>query len=120
MTTDHSIRVPLREILATAQSGRTLIQDFCPLPDSIEWQLGQNYLRERGNRAFINDPEPVPFVVNNDGSLSANAAAVCFAAILAADKAGTLEPQIFVLELGIGVGLFGRFFLDAFRHLCEE
>ncbi len=120
MTTNLSIRVPVREILATAQAGRTLIQDFCPLPESIEWQLGQNYLRERGNRAFINDPEPVPFVVNNDGSLSANAAAVCFASLLAADQAGTLEPEIFVLELGIGVGLFARFFLDAFRSLCEE
>jgi Tfp pilus assembly protein PilF len=113
-------RHPVRDIFANAQSGRTLIQDFSPLPDSIEWQLGQSYLRERGNRAFINDPEPVPFVVNNDGSLSANAAAVCFAGLLAADKAGALEPEIFVLELGIGVGLFARFFLDTFRSLCDQ
>jgi hypothetical protein len=30
--------------------------------------------------------------------------------------APTLEPDIFVLELGVGVGLFARYFLDAFRH----
>ena len=29
-----------------------------------------------------------------------------------------MEADIFVLELGIGVGLFARFFLDAFRDLC--
>src|SRR5205085_3145384 len=33
---------------------------------------------------------------------------------------GTLEDDIFVLELGIGVGLFARYFLDAFRELCHK
>ena len=28
--------------------------------------------------------------------------------------------EIFVLELGIGVGLFARFFLDRFRELCRD
>ena len=28
--------------------------------------------------------------------------------------------DIFVLELGIGVGLFARFFLDAFRERCQK
>src|SRR3954467_12199829 len=34
-------------ILAQAQSGREVIQDFCPLADSLEWELGQEYLRAR-------------------------------------------------------------------------
>ncbi len=43
-----------------------------------------------------------------------------FASLLQADKAGTLEADIHVLELGIGVGLFARFFLDHFQELCEK
>ncbi len=110
------------QILSKAQSGRAVVQDFCPLADSLEWQLGQEYLRDRGNKAFISDASPVPFVVNNDGTLSRHAADVFFASLEDAEKAGTLAPDedIFVLELGIGVGLFARFFLDAFRELCGE
>jgi tetratricopeptide (TPR) repeat protein len=88
------------------------------LADSLEWELGQRYLQERGNKAFINDPEPVPYTINNDGQLSGQAAEVFFASLVAAEQAGPLEPDLFVLELGIGVGLFARFFLDAFRGLC--
>ena len=99
------------------QGGRSVIQDFCPLAESLEWELGQEYLRERGNKAFISDANPVPFVVNNDGTLSRNAAEVFFASLQAASRDGPVEGEIFVLELGIGVGLFARYFLDAFREL---
>jgi tetratricopeptide (TPR) repeat protein len=109
-----------KQVLSHAQSGREVIQDFCPLAESLEWELGQQYLRERGNKAFISDASPVPFVINNDGSLSRQAAEVLFANLLASEKAGTLEESIYVLELGIGVGLFARFFLDAMRDLCAE
>ena len=104
-----------QRVLAHSQSSRDLVQDFVPLAESLEWELGQQYLRERGNKAFISDASPVPFVINNDGTLSRNAAEVFFASLLEAEKAGTLEPDIFVLELGIGVGLFARFFLDPFE-----
>jgi tetratricopeptide (TPR) repeat protein len=106
------------QVLSHAQSGREVIQEFVPLAESLEWELGQQYLRERGNKAFISDASPVPFVINNDGTLSRNAAEVFFASLVDADKAGTLEDEIFVLELGIGVGLFARFFLDHFKELC--
>ena len=62
----------------------------------------------------------MPFVINNDGALSRNAAEVFFASLVEAEKAAPLEPEIFVLELGIGVGLFARYFLDSFRDLCVE
>ena len=78
--------------------------------------VGQRYFRERGVNAFISDT--VPFVINNDGTLSAAVADVFFESLLTAEANGTLEADIFVLELGIGVGLFARFFLDAFRDLC--
>jgi hypothetical protein len=41
-------------------------------------------------------------------------------ACFAADKAGQLEDDIYVLELGIGVGLFARYFFDRFRELCRQ
>ncbi len=117
------ISAPIRppaEILAGAQAARFVVQDFCPLAESIEWELGQRYWQQRGNKAFIGDVMPVPFTINNDGNLSANAAEVFFASLDAADAEGHLEPRIFVLELGIGVGLFARYFLDRFQELCAR
>ncbi len=111
---------PAEQVLAHAQAGREIVQDFVPLANSLEWDLGQTYLRERGNKAFLADTSPVPFVVNNDGALSRNAADVFFASLVAADKDGQLEDDIFVLELGIGVGLFARYFLDTLRDLCRQ
>lgn len=108
------------QVLAHAQAGREVIQDFCPLAESLEWELGQEYLRERGSKAFTSDASPVPFVINNDGTLSRNAAEVFFASLVTAEQEGTLEPDIFVLELGIGVGLFARYFLDHFQEICAS
>jgi tetratricopeptide (TPR) repeat protein len=108
------------QVLARSQASREVVQDFVPLAESLEWRLGQEYLRQRGNKAFLSDAHPVPFVINNDGSLSHNAAHVFFASLLAAEKEGTLPAELFVLELGIGVGLFARFFLDAFQNLCDQ
>ena len=67
---NHLAGVLTEQILTQAQSSRELIQDFVPLAESLEWDLGQEYLRQRGNKAFISDASPVPFVINNDGSLS--------------------------------------------------
>jgi tetratricopeptide (TPR) repeat protein len=106
------------DVLARAQAGRAVIQDFVPLADSLEWQLGQQYLLQRGHAAFLADSRPVPFLINNDGSLSQNAAEVFFTALAEAEQQAPLPPELFVLELGVGVGLFARFFLDAFRDLC--
>lgn len=114
------IKTIAERILTNAQDSRSVVQDFVPLSQSLEWELGQEYLRARGNKAFISDASPVPFVVNNDGNLSRNAAEVFYTSLVEADKAGTLEADIFVLELGIGVGLFARFFLDHFQTLCEK
>jgi tetratricopeptide (TPR) repeat protein len=114
-------RVPAaKQILSNAQAGRAVIQEFAELASSLEWQLGQEYLRERGNKSFISDVHPVPFVVNNDSTLSTHAAEVFFTSLIEADQAGTLEADIYVLELGVGVGLFARFFLDHFRDLCDK
>src|SRR5438094_2629911 len=88
------------DILASAQSSRAVIQDFVPLADSLEWNLGQEYLRQRGNKAFLSDASPVPFVINNDGTLSRNAAEVFFTSLTEAEQHRPLEDELFVLELG--------------------
>jgi hypothetical protein len=107
-----------QSILAQAQEGRLVIEDFVPLADSLEWELGQQYWRERGSKAFIGDATPVPFAINNDGALSRRTAETFFASLVEAEADGPLEPALYVLELGIGVGLFARFFLDAFAEIC--
>src|SRR5687768_17528681 len=84
--------VPIgQQLLSNAQDSREVIRDFVPLAESLEWELGQQYLKERGNKAFISDASPVPFVVNNDGTLSRNAAEVFFTSLVEAEKAGDLE-----------------------------
>jgi hypothetical protein len=106
------------DILADAQAARFVVQDFRPLAQSVEWQLGQAYL-DRGSKAFAGDRH-IPFAVNNDGNLSVDGAEVLFERLRAAEQHGTLAREIRVLELGPGLGLFARFFLDAFRALCRE
>ena len=102
-----------------------------PLAQSLERDLGQQYLRQRGNKAFISDSSPVPFVINNDGTLSRHAAEVFVASLIEADKkdphpqplsqgARGERGEIHVLELGIGVGLFARYFLDHMQELSRQ
>jgi hypothetical protein len=75
--------------------------------------------------AFVADQLAVPYAINNDGVLSRNAAEALFRSLEEERSAGAQERAsadagIFVLELGIGVGLFARFFLDAFKELCAQ
>lgn len=106
------------EILSEAQSNRVVIQDYRPFAQSLEWELGlADY--ERGSTTFLGS-SPIPNAINNDGNLSAQAAELFVEELLAADELGTLEPDIRVLELGPGLGLFARYFLDGVRRLCRE
>lgn len=106
-------------LLGKVQSGRFVLQEFVPLADSLEWALGGQYLLRRGGRAFLSDPVPVPYVVNNTGTLSRKVADLFFTAVSASEACGTLPECIAILELGIGIGLFARSFLDAFRDRCD-
>ncbi len=123
------ISSPTDQILIQSQASRPVIQDFVPLAKSLEWNLGQTYLKERGSAAFTTDASPVPFVVNNDGTLSRHAAEVFYESLEAsgaeqvrqgATNERREEEDLYVLELGVGVGLFARFFLDHFKELCRK
>jgi hypothetical protein len=78
----------------------------------VAWRRVPTSTREQG---ILSDTSPVPYVVNNDGTLSRNAGEVLLSILLAADKAGQLEDNIFVLELSIGVGLLLAISSIAFR-----
>jgi hypothetical protein len=47
---------PAEQVLAHAQAGREVGQEFTSLADTIEWLLGGEYLRQRGNKASF----PIP------------------------------------------------------------
>ena len=107
------------KVLRDAQGSRLVIQDFRPLPGSIEWELGLSAYEQYGSLAFAGD-QPIPFAINNDGNLSLDAAEVLFHTLQQADENGSLEPEILVLELGPGLGLFARYLMDVFRELCRK
>ncbi|MBN2576208.1 MAG: tetratricopeptide repeat protein [Deltaproteobacteria bacterium] len=94
----------------------TEIEDFRPLGDSLEWRLADAFWDGAGAIPFVRND--VPYLVNNNGRLSANAAALVWAALH--EARATLPERIVMLELGAGVGLFARYFLDVFAAECRK
>ncbi|MGH8597335.1 MAG: SAM-dependent methyltransferase, partial [Gammaproteobacteria bacterium] len=107
----RSIQDTLRDVSVQTQ----VIQEFQPLVTSLEWELSDLFWATEGARPFATNR--VPFIVNNSGRLSENAAACLYSNCLEADS---LEDRIAVLELGAGSGLFARYFLDAFQAICAQ
>jgi len=107
-------RSPEESIRSVALNHR-IIQEFQPLVQSLEWQLSDLYWANDGAAPFIRSQ--VPFIINNSGRLSEDAAVLLFANCL--EKPAGADP-IRVLELGAGSGLFARYFLNAFRIICKQ
>lgn len=101
-------------VLTEAEPQQLVVQDYCPISESIDWELSRLYFDAHGPRAFTTGE--VPYVINNDGRLSCDAAALLIAQLEVADAAGTLEDEIRVLEFGAGSGLFAKQFLDAVQR----
>lgn len=97
----------------------TNIAGYHPLAESLEWLVGGQFWHDRGGQAFVGT-EQVPYLINNNSNPSLQAAEVLFASLFRAEACGQLPQDLFVLELGPGTGLFARFFLDWFRHLCQR
>ena len=91
------------------------IEGFRPLSDCLEWRLADAYWRQAGVIPFVRND--VPYLVNNTGRLSENAAALTLSALSEAD----LPPGVplTLLEIGAGTGLHARYFLDAFAAQCR-
>jgi len=92
-----------------------MLQDFCPLANSLQWQLATAYWDQQGLQPFVTGQ--VPYVINNNGWASEQAAQVLFANC--SETIG-LPNRIALLELGAGLGLFAKLFLDAFKQLCTR
>ena len=98
---------------AVGQTG-PIVEEYRATTDSLDWQLGQHYWNHAGSRAFFRDG--VPHWINNDGDLSRACADLLFRNLCERD--GPAQGEFFVLELGVGIGLFARLFLDCFQRLC--
>jgi tetratricopeptide (TPR) repeat protein len=102
------------DVLNRVTTSDSTLQDFSSLTESLEWELSALHWNRAGLFPFVEND--VPFLVNNSGFLSEHAAAVVFANCVEAPPQGDIR----VLELGAGMGLFARYFLDAFRAVCRQ
>lgn len=95
-----------------------MLQDWTPLHRCLDWQLGQMAFQQRGAQAFTT--QEVPNLINQGGLAAYRCAEVLFAHCVELDSAGALEPEIWVMEMAIGLGLFAVQVLDRFATLCRE
>lgn len=105
---------PIEYSLNRTQIERRVLQDFCPLRKSLEWQLASLSWGDLGILPFAESD--VPFIITNSGRLSEHTAVVLFESCKLAPPMETIR----VMELGAGTGLFARLFLDSFRKLCAQ
>src|SRR5215218_1115572 len=92
------------EVLADVRIDDHQLQGFVPWRDGIEWRLSALHWSRAGLAAFLRNE--VPFVVNNSGRLSEDAAALLYQACLTSARP---EGRILVVEVGAGLGLFARY-----------
>jgi tetratricopeptide (TPR) repeat protein len=104
------------EALRSVATDPTEIEDFRPLGQCLEWRLADAYWDRAGIIPFVRND--VPYLVNNTGRLSENAAALVFAALN--EVRPSLPGRLVLLELGAGTGLHARYFLDAFATECRK
>ena len=104
------------EALSSVATEPTEIEGFRPLGQCLEWRLADAYWDGAGVIPFVRND--VPYLVNNTGRLSENAAALVFAALNEVRPA--MPERIVILELGAGTGLHARYFLDAFAATCRK
>jgi tetratricopeptide (TPR) repeat protein len=100
------------------EAAGTVLQDFVPLAESLEWITGQRVWKLLGARAFFRGE--VPFRVTSCGPLPRAAALTLFRTLDRLDTAGEVPETVNVLEIGVGLGLFARAFLDQFQELCHR
>jgi tetratricopeptide (TPR) repeat protein len=104
------------DAIANVVPSPTEIEGFRPLGECLEWRLADVYWEHAGVIPFVRND--VPYLVNNSGRLSEQAAALAFAAL--EELRPALPPRIVMLELGAGSGLFARYFLDAFAAQARK
>ena len=101
-----------------SEHATVLVEDFRPLCESLEWQLGQLYYAKAGHKAFLSGN--IPYLVNNSGVLSTIAAELFFDSLLEREAKGLLGARMVALEPAVGSGLFARGLLRVFERICDE
>lgn len=100
--------------LLTRRKGRgLLIQELCPIAESVVWLRSQRYWAQAGVEVFTSGE--VPYIVTNDGEQSRRGVELYLASLRAAEKHETRQRRAdvnYVLEFGTGTGLFAKSFLD--------
>lgn len=94
-----------------------VIEPFTPVSRSLEFRIGAAYWRRQGSAAFRSGA--VPHLGTTDGMLAARAADVLYQSCLEASGRGELEDEVQVVELGAGLGLFARLFLNRLQQRCQ-
>jgi tetratricopeptide (TPR) repeat protein len=103
-----------RQVLEMVRPEHTVLDGFRPLSECLEARLSSAHWDEHGILPFVEND--VPYLINNSGRLSEDAASLLFVEI----REAQVEGPILVLEIGAGTGLFCRYFLDTFRAICVQ
>jgi hypothetical protein len=114
LPTDRQMSARTMTDLLTRRIGTGLVlQELSPIWQSLPWLRSQRYWARAGVEVFTSGE--VPYVATNDGEQSRRALEVYLASLRAAEERGDREPTSYVLELGVGSGLFAKLFLDQLR-----
>ena len=95
-----------------------VIEPYTPMSRSLEWRISDTYWQRQGSNAFRSGD--VPHIGTTDGMLAARAADVFYQSCLEASERAVLEDEVEVVELGVGLGLFARLFLNRLEERCRE
>jgi hypothetical protein len=108
------------DLVSAARSRRVVLQDFQRLEESLDWRLSNLFFQRRGIGSFVSANDSVPFVINNSGNLSSAAAGLLLASLAETTENTNVRESVFLLELGLGTGLFARYLLDALASRCRN
>jgi len=103
-----------RQVLEQVRLDHTILDGFRPLSECLEARLSDAHWNEHGILPFVEND--VPYLINNSGRLSEDAASLLFVET----REAKVDGPITVLEIGAGTGLFCRYFLDIFRAICIQ
>jgi tetratricopeptide (TPR) repeat protein len=106
------------DVLVRGRLTGVLLQDLAKIPSSIPWLRSQRYWANAGVNVFVSGD--VPYGVTNGGEASRKAVEMYLASLRAAEQSGCREASSYVLELGTGMGLFAKLFLDQLRALSKR
>jgi tetratricopeptide (TPR) repeat protein len=101
------------DVLVRGRLTGVLLQDLATISSSIPWLRSQRYWAKAGVDAFTSGE--VPYAATNSGEPSRKAVEMYLASLRAAEQSGCREASSYVLELGTGIGLFAKLFLDELR-----